>query len=179
MCHNPHATSVALDVSRGETLSGIAKRYGFSLMAVSRHRTNCLGVDEQEARHVAKAVNRRILEAAMPTRENLVGRLEDISTRVDALASKAERSGPSAISLGALSELRRSVESLAKVAGITDKAAEVKLGLQINNTIPTGDEVAHRLMARLNGNAEARTALAEALLAESASSTPGTAEGAP
>src|SRR4051812_23202401 len=56
VCTSPHATSVALDVTRGETLSTIAKRYGFSLMAVSRHRTNCLGVDEHEARQVAKAV---------------------------------------------------------------------------------------------------------------------------
>jgi hypothetical protein len=118
---------VALDVTRGETLSSIAKRYGFSLMAVSRHRTNCLGVDEGEARQVAKAVNRRIIEAALPTRENLVGRLEDVSRRIDQLASEAEGMGPSAISLGALAELRRTVESLAKVAGITDRAADVKL----------------------------------------------------
>src|SRR5215210_1950358 len=80
VCQSPHATSVALDVTRGETLSSIAKRYGFSLMAVSRHRTNCLGVDEGEARQVAKAVNRRIIDAALPTRENLIGRLEDVSS---------------------------------------------------------------------------------------------------
>src|SRR5215212_9973773 len=90
ICHSPHATAVAVEVSRGETLSTIAKRYGFSLMAVSRHRSNCLGVDEQEARQVAKAVNRSILDAALPTRENLVGRLEAISERVDQLAARAE-----------------------------------------------------------------------------------------
>jgi len=125
VCASPHATSAALDVTRGETLSAIAKRYGFSLMAVSRHRTNCLGVDEGEARQVAKAVNRRIIEAALPTRENLLGRLEDVSRRIDRLACDAEATGPSAISLGALAELRRTVESLAKVAGITDKAADL------------------------------------------------------
>src|SRR3954451_7823437 len=126
VCTSPHATSVALDVTRGETLSAVAKRYGFSLMAVSRHRANCLGVDEQEARHVAKAVNRRIIEAALPTRENLVGRLENISARVDRVAQRAEGTGPDAITLGALSELRKSVESLARVAGVTDKAPEVR-----------------------------------------------------
>jgi hypothetical protein len=63
VCISPHATSVALDVTRGETLSTIAKRYGFSLMAVSRHLTNWLSVDGGEARQVAKAVNRRIIEA--------------------------------------------------------------------------------------------------------------------
>src|SRR5829696_1344607 len=164
---SPHATSAALDVTRGETLSAIAKRYGFSLMAVSRHRTNCLGVDEGEARQVAKAVNRRIIEAALPTRENLLGRLEDVSRRIDRLACDAEATGPSAISLGALAELRRTVESLAKVAGITDKAADVKVGLQVNNTGTSSDRIALRLMARLNANPEARAALASALLAES------------
>jgi hypothetical protein len=90
-----------------------------------------LGVDEGEARQVAKAVNRRIIEAALPTRENLVGRLEDVSQHVDQLASETEGMGPSAISLGALAELRRTVESLAKVAGITDRA-DVKVGVQVN-----------------------------------------------
>ena len=166
VCTSPHATSVALDVTRGETLSSIAKRYGFSLMAVSRHRTNCLGIDEGEARQVAKSVNRRIIEAALPTRENLVGRLEDVSQRIDQLASEAEGTGPSAISLGALAELRRTVESLAKVAGITEKPADVKVGVQVS-TSPSSDPVAHRLLERLNGNPEARAALAIALMAES------------
>jgi hypothetical protein len=165
VCTSPHATSVALDVTRGETLSTIAKRYGFSLMAVSRHRTNCLGVDEGEARQVAKAVNRRIIEAALPTRENLVGRLEDVSQHVDQLASETEGMGPSAISLGALAELRRTVESLAKVAGITDRA-DVKVGVQVNTAGPSSDQVAHRLLECLNGNPEARAALAAALMAE-------------
>jgi hypothetical protein len=141
-------------------------RYGFSLMAVSRHRANCLGVDEQEARHVAKALNRRIIDAALPTHENLIGRLENVSCRIDRLACDAEATGPSAISLGALAELRRTVESLAKVAGITDKAADVKVGLQVNNTGTSSDQIGLRLMERLNGNPEARAALASALMAE-------------
>ena len=90
-----------------------------------------------------------------------------MSQRVDQLASEAEGVGPSAISLGAHAELRRTVESLAKVAGITDRASDVKVGVQVNTAGPSSDQVAHRLLERLNGNPEARAALAAALMAES------------
>ena len=75
-----------------------------------------------------------------------------MSRRIDRLACGAEATGPSAISLGALTELRRTVESLAKVAGITDKATDVKVGLQVTNTGTCSDQIALRLMERLNGN---------------------------
>lgn len=90
-----------------------------------------------------------------------------MSQRIDKLACDAEQMGPSAISLGALAELRRTVESLAKVAGITDKAADVKVGVQVNSNGQSGDQVALRLLERLDGNPEARAALAAALMAES------------
>jgi hypothetical protein len=70
-----------------------------------------------------------IADAILPSRDNLIGRLEHLSQRVDAIATDASASGRDVIALSGLSEIRKAITDIARIAGHDRPAVAV----QVNN----------------------------------------------
>ena len=64
------------------------------------------------------ATGQVIVDAILPTRENLIGRLERLSERVDELAETAKVEGRDGVALAGLSEIRKTISDIGRIAGL-------------------------------------------------------------
>ena len=79
--------------------------------------------------HPAAITGQVIVDAILPTRENLIGRLERLSERVDELAETAKVEGRDGVALAGLSEIRKTISDIGRIAGIDRPIVAV----QVNN----------------------------------------------
>jgi hypothetical protein len=154
-CNHPQSAEVATALAKGETLLSIGNRFGLSQAGLSRHTTSCLKISMEEARdarkklrpqlpHAAAATGQVIVDAILPTRENLIGRLERLSERVDELAETAKVEGRDGVALAGLSEIRKTIADIGRIAGIDRPTVAV----QVNNSInaPAADDIARTVL---------------------------------
>jgi hypothetical protein len=93
--------------------------------------------------HRAAATGQVIVDAILPARENLIGRLERLSERVDELAETAKVEGRDGIALAGLSEIRKTIADIGRIAGL-DRPS---IALQVNNSIgSTTDDLARTVL---------------------------------
>ena len=149
-CNHPQSAEVAAALAKGETLLSIASRFGLSLAGLSRHATNCLKISAEEARaarkmlrnppslpHPAAITGQVIVDAILPTRENLIGRLERLSERVDELAETAKVEGRDGVALAGLSEIRKTISDIGRIAGIDRPTVAVQVNNNSTPRLPT------------------------------------------
>ena len=152
-CTHPQAAEIAAALAKGETLLSIGHRFGLSLAGLSRHATNCLKISAEEARaarkmlrhppHPAAKTGQVIVDAILPTRENLIGRLERLSERVDELATEAKVEGRDGVALAGLSEIRKTISDIGRIAGLDRPSVAVQIN---NNSAPAADDIARTLL---------------------------------
>ena len=157
-CAHPKSAEVAAALAQGETLQSIGNRFGLSVSGLSRHATNCLKISIEEGKAARKMwrkpappppplpaaiTGQVIVDAVLPTRENLIGRLERLSERVDELAVAAKDEGRDGVALAGLSEIRKTISDIGRIAGIDRPSVAV----QVNNiNAPAADDIARTVL---------------------------------
>ena len=152
-CHHPQAADIAAALARGETRASIATKFGLKKSAMWRHSRYCLRIGPAEAARAARTrvsetspetlAGRAIVDAVLPTRENLIGRLERLSERVDELAETAKVEGHDGVALVGLSEIRKTISDIGRIAGIDRPSVAV----QVNNiNAPAADDIARTVL---------------------------------
>ena len=112
-------------------------KYGLTHTSIGRHTNNCLKLTRAERLavaekrvydpHRAARIGQVVVAAVLPTRDNLIGRLEQLSERVDALAIVANEAGRDGVALAALSEIRKTISDIARIAGHDRPAVAVQV----------------------------------------------------
>jgi hypothetical protein len=150
VCTSQSRKLIDADMLSGMPLRQVSEKYGIPKSTVHNHRIRCQGIAAtsdpekqrakgKEKREAAAAPSRiAALEAALPTREELGGSLEDVIYRLDRIISKHEHDdGTDTIALKGLGEMRSTIDALAKLAGhvgagSTDRSVHVNVGLAIS-----------------------------------------------
>ena len=127
-----HVKRVDIDrrLASGEPGNKVAADYRLSPSSLHRHRINCLKLVSSSA--VMKEMARGTAAlACLPSREQLGNSYLDLSARIDAIATEAQREGSLKVALAGLNSVRQTIDSLARLA-VTDQAAT-----QVNVAVAT------------------------------------------
>lgn len=143
VCHHPRSAEIAVELAQGATLAAVGAKFGLKKSALSLHAIRHLNIRAAERRetrqpklHPAAQAGRVIADAILPSRDNLIGRLEHLSQRVDAIATDASAGGRDVIALSGLSEIRKAITDIARLAGHDRPAVAVQV-----NTGPSSGEL--------------------------------------
>ena len=120
VCDHPERDSIDAAIVAGQSIRGIARRYGVSKDSVSRHAQNHLPETLRKA-HAVKELTRA---------DDLLGRVETLITEAEGLIEhgKGETVNVRAWSSG-ISELRKCLELLARVTGELDERPQITLSM--------------------------------------------------
>ena len=119
ICRHPQRTEIdRAIVEHSGTLRELVKRYGVSLGALSRHKA------EHLPRELAKA--KEAMEAAGA--DTLLEQIEALKGRAERILSKAEKKPKTwYVALGAIREMRQTLELLARITGELDERMQVNI----------------------------------------------------
>lgn len=150
LCAHEDREGVDEAIVLGGSLRDIARRFGVSKDAVSRHRA-----------HVSPALSRLVAKRAAAGPKSALARLEELYGRASNVLDAAESEGKASLSLAAVRELRGIVEVLAKITGELDERPSV----QVLNLATSDEWTALRalVMDALAPYPEARQAVASRL----------------
>jgi len=149
VCSSDARDSVDHDLIAGHAMSQIARKYGVSEWAVSRHRDA----------HLSPAIAK--VEAARGSK--LLNRVEHLITRTEAILTAAEESGKVSVALAAVREMRELLRLLGNASGELDDKPGVTVNLM---AAPEWLSIRGRLIAALTPYPEARNAVIAALSGE-------------
>jgi hypothetical protein len=131
VCRHPQLPEITVDIADGANDVAIAKRYGLGRSAMQRHRQH-LGAPNSMAAAERKSAAFQAL-ASLPSAAEVNQAYASITSRIDAIAGKAEAEGSLAVALVGLRELRVTVESQARLAGhIGSGGATVAVQTNVN-----------------------------------------------
>ena len=108
----------------------IAKRYALARSSVQRHRQH-VGAPNSTAVAERKSAAFQAL-ASLPSAAEVNQAYASITSRIDAIAAKAESEGSLAVALMGLRELRSTVTAQAQLAGHVGSGAQVQVNTQVN-----------------------------------------------
>jgi hypothetical protein len=108
----------------------IAKRYALARSSVQRHRQH-VGAPNSTVVAERKSAAFQAL-ASLPSAAEVNQAYASITSRIDAIAAKAETEGSLAVALMGLRELRSTVTAQAQLAGHVGSAAQVQVNTQVN-----------------------------------------------
>ena len=125
ICNHPQRIEIDTALVAGETYRNIAKQFGVTYSSVGRHKR-----DGHIAEHIAKAAQKKEIKGATTLKkivedqeeknvaeaETLLEQVTTLKTRAIAILDNAEKEGTREACL-ALSEVRRTLEFLAKITG--------------------------------------------------------------
>ena len=125
ICNHPQRVEIDTALVAGETYRNIAKQFGVTYSSVGRHKR-----DGHIAEHIAKAAQKKEIKEATTLKkivedqeektvaeaETLLQQVTALKTRAIAILDNAEKEGTREACL-ALSEVRRTLEFLAKITG--------------------------------------------------------------
>ena len=115
VCRHPQLPEITVDIADGANDVAIAKRYGLGRSAMQRHRQH-IGAPNSMAAAERKSAAFQAL-ASLPSAAEVNQAYASITSRIDAIATKAEQQDSLAVALVGLRELRVTVEAQAKLAG--------------------------------------------------------------
>lgn len=149
ICSSKYLAAIEAALASGESKSAVGRRHG-----VSRHAIK---------RHVEHSIEGVIVQASRP---ELEGKLHDLDGRLVALEAVLQRTLDDALATGKAtvvtavsSEIRKTLESLAKLRGQLDERPVVNLAV-----VPEFRAMTSRLLDALLPYPEARFAAAKALV---------------
>lgn len=151
VCTHPERPEIDRQLAAGTSNPGIAAKYGMSRDSVRRHRD----------RHLSPALK------AVATRRETQGavkaadRAEQLYGKAEAILEAAEDAGQGQLALGAIKELRATVELLAKLSGELDERPQVNV---VNvSASPEWLAIQSAMLEALASFPDARVAVAGAL----------------
>jgi hypothetical protein len=130
VCEHPQLKEIAADIANGMTNVSIAHRYDLPPRFVERHRQHTGSLSSAAAaRRNGQAFQALAL---LPSAAEVNQAYASITSRIDAIATKAETEGSLAVALMGLRELRSTVTAQAQLAGHVGSAAQVQVNTQVN-----------------------------------------------
>jgi hypothetical protein len=173
-CQHLKHSEIDRRLAAGEPLARLAPEYGLTTSSLYRHRTNCLKLASSNA--IAKEVARGTAALALlPTRETLSGAYFELRDRIDQIARQAEQQGSLRVALAGLNSIRRTLDSLARLAG--HDGAELNVAVQTNVHVDVS-HIVERLISCFDHEPETKARIAQALLTLDGERGAGTAAGA-
>jgi hypothetical protein len=128
-CLHPQLPEIAADMANGVSDVQIAKRYGLARSSVQRHRQH-LGVPSSMVAGERKGAAFQAL-SSLPSVGEVNQAYASITSRIDAIALKAEQEGSLAVALMGLKELRSTVTAQAQLAGHVGSGQAVQVNTQV------------------------------------------------
>ena len=159
VCTHDELEEIDAALVTGSTLRDIARRYGVSKDAASRHKA-----------HVSRALSQVVAARQQAGSKTALDRIEHLHDRAMRVLDTAEAEGKASLSLAAVRELRSLVELIAKITGELDERSTV----QVLNVATAPEWVAIRaaVMAALIPHPDAAAAVVERLAALEVGSGP-------
>jgi hypothetical protein len=118
-CAHPRAADLNRDLVRGDSVRGVAKKYGLLDDAVHRHSKNHL--TEETRREIAVEIKReRAQEVATELNDerlDIANTYEALARRVERLITKAEQEGNDGLALASMEGLRKVLHDIATMQG--------------------------------------------------------------
>ena len=108
VCRHPQLPEITVDIADGANDVAIAKRYGLGRSAMQRHRQH-IGAPNSMAAAERKSAAFQAL-ASLPSAAEVNRAYASITSRIDAIAGRAEAEGSLAVALVGLRELRVTVK---------------------------------------------------------------------
>jgi hypothetical protein len=130
VCHHIRLPEISADIAGGVSDVVIAKRYALARSSVQRHRQH-VGAPNSTAVAERKSAAFQAL-ASLPSAAEVNQAYASITSRIDAIAAKAEQQDSLAIALMGLKELRATVTAQAELAGHVGSGAQVQVNTQVN-----------------------------------------------
>jgi hypothetical protein len=144
-CLDPRLPEISVDMAKGVSDVAIAKKYGLARSSVQRHHMHLVGNRMATARQTkepprslnsmeaAKRTGKAFMAlACLPSADEVNQAYASITSRIDAIAAKAEQEGSLAVALMGLKELRSTVTAQAQLAGHVGSGAQVQVNTQVN-----------------------------------------------
>jgi len=149
-------------LAAGEPVAQIARAYELNPSSLHRHRVNCLKLGSSNAIKQETARGSAAL-ALLPGRETVAGHYLELCQRIDQIVQQAERQGSLSIALNGLNSVKRTLDSLVRLAGHDRPVASAA-----NTTSRDGPEldvaqIAARLTVEFDGEPDIRARIAKAL----------------
>jgi transposase-like protein len=148
VCDHPQRQSIDEVLVTGAPYRSVAKRFGLSVSAVYRHKTEHLPA------HLSKA--REAEEVARA--DNLLEQVRNLQTHALHILERAENAGDLRTALAAISQARGNLELLGKLAGELDERPVVNL-----NVSPEWLDLRAVIVGALEPHPAAHTAVLRAL----------------
>ncbi len=149
VCGHKKRAEIDEAIIRGESIRGIAKRYGFSPASMQRHKEHIPPVlaKAHEAQEVVRA-------------DDLLGKLAGLEEDARRIGQKAENKKDLRTALSAVRELSRIIELLARLRG---EIQENQVTVNVLAGNPEWLMIRGRIMEALEPFPEARRAVVDAL----------------
>jgi hypothetical protein len=130
VCHHIRLPEISADMAGGVSDVVIAKRYSLARSSVQRHRQH-VGAPNSTVVAERKSAAFQAL-ASLPSAAEVNQAYASITSRIDAIAAKAETEGSLAVALMGLRELRSTVTAQAQLAGHVGSGAQFQVNTQVN-----------------------------------------------
>ena len=138
ICTNPNRHEIDKAIISGDSYRIVAQQFTISRDAVARHR-----------RHLALPPASTLSAQHVASSETLLQQLQELRSEAQRLKEKAELEGDYRAALGAVRELCRIVELVAKLCGQIDSRTETKI-LNVNFSAETVNKITRTFLARHN-----------------------------
>ena len=159
-CQHLKRPEIDRRLAGGEPVARVAQAYGLTQSSVYRHRINCLKLASSNA--IAKEAARGTAALALlPSKETLSGAYFDLRDRIDQIVRQAEQQGSLKVALTGLNSIRRTLDSLARLAD--HDGADVNVAVQANVNVDLS-RIVERVIGAFDREPDIKARIAQALL---------------
>jgi hypothetical protein len=149
-CNHAERDSIEAELVTGRSLSGVARRYGLTRNALTRHQRNHLS-PAIATLHQSKRVH------------TLLDSVSDLVGRTERILDQAEQTGKVNVALGAIREMREGLKLLGMVTGELKPEGSTTVQVLNVQTDPNWIELRGRILVALRPHPDALAAVVEAL----------------
>jgi hypothetical protein len=186
ICSHERASEITKGLTRGDSVRGIASRFGVTPAAAARHLNNCLRITRRAEKSGQTGARTGTSDAprfdssgrcqtcgqlgpdadtSTLDPKSIVRRAEALVARSERVADRAEQDDNLALVLASVDRCQRGIDTLAKIAGLLKPEGQVNVhvdasqrGLALIGQIPT--DILERMAAGDQGTLDAFAALA-------------------
>lgn len=143
ICRSQQRPEIDAALVAGDSLRGVAKRFGVSAAAVFRHKRDHLASRIAKAQAaVERAVQRKVdavVVAEFKEGSSLLDRLKSLNQETIAILQEAREKRDNYTALSAIARVEKQLEIEAKLLGAIDEGTKIAFGVQVNTHAPTNN----------------------------------------
>ncbi len=115
-CQHLRRPDIDRRLAAGEPVAQIARAYELNLSSLHRHRVNCLNLGPSNEIKKQAARGSAAVEL-LPGKEVVAGHYLELCQRIDQIVAQAEQQGSLSVALSGLNSVKRTLDSLVRLAG--------------------------------------------------------------